>query len=170
MSTQLPTIVDYLVTLLEATASGVTRPIPGTARSRFKHAPSGIAGKLSAAAQAPYPFEIVDAGRIQPQDVTATLSGDQLYDGRRLLVRVGYANAPHDHLARMQTMQADDYAIHRTLNHQRSWDGCTPVAVASVDEGTIEPMGVDRADGEPDIMWVVEIPVIVDYREDHTDG
>ncbi len=169
MSASLPGIMDYIVTLLEATASGVTRSIPGGGRVRFKHTPSGLDDKLSMAARAPYPFEVVDAGRVQTRELTTTLSGDQIFDARRLLVRVGYASAPHKHLERLKTMQADDYSIRRTLSHQRSWDGASTVSVVTLDDGSIEPEGVERADGEPDVMWVVGVPITVDYREDHTD-
>lgn len=125
---------------------------------------------------APYPFEIpVDGEWTQPLDVASTLSGAQVWGGKRIMIRVLYSEeaAYRSHVsseARVATID-DDYAvIRRTIGYPRSYDGVTGYAGSVVHEGRITRIinqgEVDR--GQSGAMLVLEIPVDLTYREDYS--
>ena len=125
---------------------------------------------------APFPFEIpVEGEWLQPLDVASTLSGAQVWGGKRLTIRVLYSEeaASRAHVsseARVATIDDDYVAIRRTIGYPRSYDGIAGYAGSVVHEGSIsritDQSEVDR--GQLGSMLVLEVPVDLTYREDYS--
>ena len=167
MASALPAALDHLISLLEGTATGISRVIPA---GRFKHVAWEIESLLSGAVSAPYPFTIVDEGETMPSDVPATLSGSQIWHGCNWLIRVAYCAAPLNRAARAKTVMEDRYQIRRTVGYTPSWLAVPQIARAVVEEGAVSDLRVLGAAGDEEIgaLHVLEIPLVLTYRESHT--
>lgn len=163
----------HLITLLEGTASGITRSI---ASGRFLHVEDDDEGAPPGMAEAPYPFEIADGGSFEPLGVPATLSGSHVYDGRRLIVRVGYEPSLYAPEALERTVTDDIATIRRCLRDPRSWDavaidedgeGVTNVRVAEDRWGWVDVPTPD-ATQPPGRTITLEVVLELTIREDHS--
>lgn len=165
------TIRTRIIELLEG-ALDTDRPIPA---GRFIHADEASAA-IPEHDAAPFPFEIpVDGEWTQPLDVASTLSGAQVWGGKRLTIRVLYseeaANRAHvSSEARVATIDDDYSAIRRTVGYPRSYDAIPGYAGSTIHEGRIsrivDQVEIDR--GQLGAMLVLEVPVDLTYREDYS--
>lgn len=164
MPTVLPSIVDRMVALMEGSYGSATRAIPAR---RFVLVQQEVELALSNASQRPRPFEIIDDGEYQPSDVPSTLSGSQVWHGCRLMVRVGYARQHKNQHTQRQEIQADRFQIRRALGYPPNYAGVTGYARSVVEEGEISEIALS-VESDYNIMLVLEIPVELTYREDHS--
>jgi len=163
----LPDHLDRLKALLEGTESTyANRTID---RGRFKHVEGDVEDHLGAASMAPYPASVAELEEIQPDDVPTTTSGEQVFAGCRLKLRVGYAGTKNEVRDLQDRIAIDGYALRRTLGDPESWDGVTGFSrVRAYTWRTIET-AVPGEDGErDDTMTVIEMPIELTYREDQT--
>jgi hypothetical protein len=167
MAAALPGLADRMVALLEGTATGVDRSI---AAGTFKHTPYNPNSLWAPSAQAPYPFEIVDSGIAQPLDTPSTMAASQIWHGATLNIRVGFVTNVHDAYEWMQQIETYRYQIRRCLNDPVSWGNTTGFSKVEVFEGDILEEDIEGSDedGNPTPMWVLEMPVNLTFREDHS--
>jgi len=171
MAAALPGLEDRLVELLEGTASGVTRAI---AAGIFEHSPYNPNVQLSASAVRPYPFEIVREVTVDAEgagfDVPTTAAATNIYGGATLTVRVGIMPRPHDAFERMQDIDELDYQIRRCVADPVSWGNTTGFSGVRVGDGLVvaEDVAGSAEAGEPSQMMVLELPVTLIFREDHS--
>ena len=165
MADVLSDIMDRVVDLLEGRPSGVTRSIPS---GLFKHVPFDAEYGLTAAVSKPYPFEIEDAGEFQPADVPSTISPNNVWHGANLLIRVAYMADPHNAKERLRTIQEGRYYIRRCLDDPDSFSTLSGFSGAWAHDGEITSAVLPGSDNEQDVMLLLEVPVRIHYREDHT--
>lgn len=167
MAAALPGLVDKLVSLLEGKSTGVTRYI---STGEFKHTPYNPNSLWSPSAKRPFPFEIIDGGIFQPLDAPSTLCHSQVWHGATLIVRVGITTSAHDAYGLMKTIQKLRYDIRRCLGDPASWGNTTGFGKVEVFEGDINIEDIEGSDedGEPTPMLVLEMPVNLTFREDHS--
>lgn len=165
MAAALPGLADRIVSLMEGLV--VDRAI---AANKFVHTPYNPNDSLAPSAVEPYPFEIVDGGIFQPQDVPSTMSASQIWHGATLLVRVGFVISEHDAYEWMKTIQAYRYDIRRTLSDPVSFGNTTGFSKVETEEGDILEEDIEGSDedGEPSQMLVLEVPVNLTFREDQS--
>ena len=166
MASILPDVMDRLIALMKGGVSGLDRPIPA---SRFEHADWEVDTLLSRAVSAPYPYNVDDIGEFQPADVPSTLSGDQVWHGCQWLIRVAYAASPHNQQERLKTIQRDRYQIRRALSYPLNWLTVGGLGRVLIEEGTIDTAEIPGGEfDDVEILHVLEIPVELTYREDHS--
>jgi hypothetical protein len=167
MAAALPGLLERLITLLEGTDSSVTRAVP---KGLFQHTPYNPNSLWTNSQQKPRPFEIVDSGILQPLDVPSTMAATQIWHGATLTLRVGYGPRPHDSKNRTKYIQEQRYYIRRCLNDPVSWANTTGFSKVEVFEGDILEEDIEGSDedGNPTSMLVLEMPVNLTFREDHS--
>jgi len=169
MAEALTGLMDYLVTLLQGTASSIDRSIPA---KRFEQVKTPVEGYLPRATAAPYPFEIELGSGQWPDNVPTTLAPDRIHWETDLVLSVGYAIDEHDRYATFQTIARDNYAIRRCLGDPDSWSSQSTFVNCRVDAQSapivVELPGSETGDGDAEYMWVVEHSLTLTYREDHT--
>ncbi len=165
--TVLPGLADRLVALLHG--ASVDRSL---ATGRLLHTPYNPNTQWAASAAEPFPFEVVDGGPFKPLDKPSTMAASQIWKGHTLIVRIGIEPNPHDGFERMQTIHELDADIYRTLQDPTSWTSTTGFGGVDLSEdgGDINEEDIEGSDanGEPSQMLVLEIPVDLTYREDHS--
>jgi hypothetical protein len=167
MAAAVPGLADRIVALLEGTPSSVDRYV---SKGRLKHTPYNPNSLWANAAKAPYPFEVVDGGIFQPLGVPSTMAATLIWHGVTLIIRVGFATRVHDAYKHMQAIQQIRYDIRRCLNDPTSWGNTTGFSKAEVYEGEINIEDIEGSDedGEPTPIIVLEMPVNLTFREDHS--
>jgi hypothetical protein len=167
MAAVLPGLVDRMIALIEGKPSGVTRYV---SKGLFKHTPYNPNTLWAASAKTPHPFEVVDGGIFQPLDTPSTMCHSQIWHGSTQIIRVGFVTNVHDALEHTQLIQKRRYDIRRCLNDPASWGNTTGFGKVEVFEGDINIEDVEGSDedGEPTEMLVLEMPVNLTFREDHT--
>jgi hypothetical protein len=160
-------LVDRLIKLIAGSDASVSRAVPS---GLFKHTPYNPNSLWTTSQQKPRPFEVIDSGIAQPLDVPSTMAASQIWHGAQLTLRIGYGPRPHDATTRMKAIQEQRYYIRRCLNDPDSWANTAGFSKVEAFEGDILEEDIEGSDedGEPTSMLVLEIPVNLTFREDHS--
>jgi hypothetical protein len=155
-------ILDHLVTLLEGTATSITRSVP---ERRFEHVPFEVEAALANSAEGPYPFE-VQVIRTTPRELNC--AGDHQYFTADVQIRIGYAQALHDQADRQDDLLEDQRVILRCLTDPDSWTGAlTYFCGCKVSDANIlRSVPIPGSTGEAEAyLHILIVDLAIEYRE-----
>jgi len=166
MASVLPDIIDRLKALI----TGAYTPDLAIANGEFTHVSHIVYGTLPQALKKPYPFEIEVGATRHPPAGPTTLASSQRWSETDVTVRVLYASYPERELHREKQIQRGVYALRRTLSDEASWRSLTGWSNCDLlDIEKLEaPIPGDLEYGDFGAAWVVQVPMVVTYREDYT--